>query len=299
MQLISSEGVKMRRWRVATAAAAALGLVGCHRAAPKGQVVATVGGTDITLQDVRAEGRADGVPESAGPAAQAALLQRVIDRQLLVQAARDQKLDQAPNEPSDLARLQQTWLADKAAKRLLVGLTAPTDAQAQAFMTAHPFAFSKRERVNARTLTLAQVPALLVQLKTFKSFDQAQAFLKRLGVATSVGAGEVDTAQLPAEAAAQLAVTPVGTLLITQPPGRIQLAQVQGHTPVVLSAAEQLNLAKRALANEAASQRISAELAKRKAKTPIAYQPGYAPAAAPSGSTKSQGSGVETPVRAP
>ena len=299
MQVISHGGLKSRRWRVATAVAAVFALVGCHRAAPKGQVVATVGGKDITLQDVRAEGRADGVPENTGPAAQAALLQRVIDRELLVQAARDQKLDQTPDEPSDLARLQQTWLAEKAAKRLLVGLAAPTDAQAQAFMTAHPFAFSKRERVNARTLTLAQVPALLVQLKTFKSFDQAQAFLKRLGVATLVGAGEVDTAQLPGEAAAQLAGAPVGTLLITHPPGRIELAEVQGHTPVVLSATEQLNLAKRALANEAASQRISAELAKQKAKTPIAYQPGYAPAAVPSGLTKSQSSGAGMPARAP
>ena len=96
MRLIPSEAVKMRPWCVAPAAAAAtavaLRLVGCHSRLQRGRSWRRLGVKDITLQDVRAE------------------------------------LDRTPDEPSDLARLQQIWLADKAAKRLLVGLTAPTDA---------------------------------------------------------------------------------------------------------------------------------------------------------------------------
>lgn len=268
-----------QRYILVTAAlTAALGASACHRAAPAGQVLATVGGKDITLQDVRAEGRADGVPPTAGHTVDAALLQRVVDRTLLAQSAHAQKLDQNPDDPSDLARLQQTWQADKAAKRLLKGMAPPTDAEAQAFIAAHPYAFAKRMRVSARTITIAAAPALLTQLKTYSTYDQALAFLKRLGVAMATGVGQIDTAQLPANAAAEVADTPVGSLLITQPPGRIQIAEIQSRTPVGVSPSDQITLAKRSVASEAASQRITAALTKLKAETPVTYQPGYAPA---------------------
>ena len=267
----------LRSSRLAAAMMAAGALAGCHRAAPQGQVLATVGGKDVTLQDVRAEGRADGVPEGAGHGADAALLQRVIDRDLLARMAHAQGLDRTPEAPSDLARIQRVWLGDKAAKRLLQGLATPSEVQARAFISAHPYAFAKRERIAARTLTLARSSSVLPQLETFKSFDQAQTFLKRLGVPATVGAGEMDTAQMSPAAAAQLTTTPKGALLITQLPGRLQLVEVQGRAAVVLGAAEQFGLAKRALAAEAASRRIGGELAKLRSKTAIVYQPGYAP----------------------
>ena len=282
--MTSGEGLRaiMKDWRAVSAAAAlaaALGAGACHRTAPAGQVLASIGGKDITLQDVRAEGRADGVPAGAGHAADVALLQRVIDRTVLAQSAHSQKLDQTAEAPSDLARLQQTWLADKAAKRLLAGMAPPTDAQAQGFIASHPYAFAKRMRVSARTITIATAPALLTQLKTYSSYDQALAFLKHLGVAMATGTGQIDTAQLPPNAAEEVAQTPIGTLLITQPQGRIQVAEVQGRTPVEISPADQLTLAKRSLASQTAQERIGAALVRLKGETPVTYQSGYAPAA--------------------
>ena len=265
--------------------AGVLALAACHKSAATGQVLATVGGKDITLQDVRAEGRADGVPAAAGHPADVALLQRVVDRDLLSQSAHDQKLDQTPDAPSDLARIEEVWRADKAAKRLLVGLQPPTDAEAQRFIAEHPYAFAKRERVSGRTITLKAAPALYTQLKTYTSFDAASAFLKRLGVAMSVGAGQIDTAQLAPNVAAQLAGTPAGTLLVTQPAGRIQLTEVQGHAPAEVSAKDQVAEAKRALLNVAAGRRLGAELTRLKGKSTVTYQAGYAPTA-PGGAAK-------------
>ena len=56
----------------------------------------------------------------------------------------------------------------------------------------------------------------------------------------NTGTGQVDTAYPPAQAAAQLVATPVGTLLITTPPGCLQVAEIQGHTPVKATPTEQL-----------------------------------------------------------
>ena len=272
--------MKMRVAKWASVGAGLLVLSACQRPAATGQVLATVGGKDVTLQDVRAEGRADGVSANAGHLVEVSLLQRVVDRTLLAQSAHAQKLDQTADAPSDLARLQQTWLADKAAKRLLVGLKPPTDSEAQAFIAAHPYAFAKRERMSARVVTLAASPTLFNQLKTYTNFDQAVAFLRHLGVSISVGAGQVDTANLPAAAAADVASKPVGALLITQPAGRIQLAEVQGHQPLTASPQEEIAIAKRALVEQAANQRVASEVARLKASTTVSFQPGYTPAAA-------------------
>lgn len=255
-----------------------LGSSGCHQPPATGQVLATVGGRDVTLQDVRAEGRAEHVPAGAGRATDTALLQRVIDRTLLAQSARAQKLDQTPEAPSDLARVEQSWRAEKAASRILAGLAAPTEAEGLRFIADHPFAFARREQVSARTATLSGSPALFNQLKTYTSFDAALAFAKRLGAATTLGAGQIDTAHLSEAAAAQLASTPVETLLITRPSGHIQLAEISTHRPVPVRPEDELREAKQALATQAAASRIGLELAKLKAQTTIIYQAGYAPA---------------------
>ena len=271
--------MRTRCQRATLALACGAALAGCNKTVATGQVLATVGGKDITLQDVRAEGRADGVSPTAGHAADVALLQRVVDRSLFAQSAHDQRLDQTPEAPSDLARIEQGWRADKAARRLLTGLTPPDDTAARAFIAEHPYAFAKRQQVSARTITIAASPTLQSQLSTYPSYDAALAFLKRLGVALDIGQGQLDTAQLPTLAAEKLVSTPVGALITTTPPGRIQLAEIQGHTPVVTSAKEQLETAKRSLVAEAAQKRVAAELSRLKRSRPVTYQAGYAPTA--------------------
>lgn len=254
-------------------------VAGCDHATPKGQVLASVGGQDVTLQDVRAEGRASNVPENAGAQADAALLQRVIERKLLDQSAHAQKLDQTPTAPSDLARIQQTWLAEKAAGKALSGLKPPTDADVSAFIASHPFAFSQRQRITARTITIASAPALLTTLKTFTTYDQAEAFLKRLGVAMSTGVGQLDTAQLPTAAAEQVSKTPEGALIVSEPPGRIQISEVQNHTSVVASPEQQRAFARQSFASIAIARRVAGELNRLRLSTKITYQPGYEPKA--------------------
>ena len=235
-------------------------------------MLAVVGGQDITVQDVRAEGRADGVPDNAGADADKLLLARVVDRTLLAQSAHKQGLDQTPESPSDLMRIQQVWRADKAARKLSTGVAQPSDASARSFIEAHPYAFAKRERLSAHSITIAGSPTLYRQLKTYSDFDTAARFLKHLGVAMSEGEGGVDTAQLPTEVAAQVTALRDGGLLVTKPPGRVQVVKVLSHTPVLTSPEEQMRSAKRALATEAAAQRVAAELKRLKSATPPRYQ---------------------------
>lgn len=259
---------------------APLVLAGCQKSdAPKGQVLATVRGQDVTVQDVRAEGRASGVAASAGPQADAALLESVLARRVLAQSAKDQKLDQTPTGPSDLARLQQTWLAEKAVGKLLAGAPAPTEAQADAFIASHPYAFGQRQRVTAKTIMIDSAPGLMKTLQSFQTYDQAYAFLKRLGVPMNAGVGQVDTAQLPDAAAQKLVGTPVGALIISEPAGKIQISEVQAHLPTIAKPEEQKAFAKRSLAGEMVNSRVGAEVKRLREQYKVTYQPGYGPGA--------------------
>src|SRR3546814_15555745 len=80
-----------------TFAAAALALWGCGKEAT-GQVGAGVNGEEITLREINAELGSRPIPEGVDKKViQQAALQRLVERRLLAQAARDDELDKTPD----------------------------------------------------------------------------------------------------------------------------------------------------------------------------------------------------------
>ena len=80
-----------------TFAVAALALSGCGKEAT-GQVAAVVNGEEITLQEINAELGSRPIPEGVDKKViQQAALQRLVERRLLAQAARDDELDKTPD----------------------------------------------------------------------------------------------------------------------------------------------------------------------------------------------------------
>src|ERR1043166_1152046 len=85
---------KMKRSTITVSLAMSMVLLaGCAKKA-EGQVAAVVNGEEITLQEVNAELGDGNVPEgAAGAAARQTALQRIVQRRLLAQTARDEGLD--------------------------------------------------------------------------------------------------------------------------------------------------------------------------------------------------------------
>lgn len=72
------------------------GLTACNRSSPKGQVVATVNGEEITLAELNEEARARGITVGNDVSLRNQLLADIIDRKLLLQKALELKLDETP-----------------------------------------------------------------------------------------------------------------------------------------------------------------------------------------------------------
>ena len=249
---------------------AVLGLVMTHKVRPpRGQVLATVDGSEITVQDVQAEARASGVPDFANT--RNALLEQVISRRLLAASAKRQHLDRTPTAPSDLARLQQNWLAQLALRRILAPIAPPDAVTVAKVRASHPYSFAKRTIYTLDTLTIIGGGSLGSQLRSYTNLDAAQAFIKRLGVPALRRSASVDSAQLPLDTAQRFASLPNGALLVREEPGRLSLTCILTRASLTPPGGAQDLLAQQLWASETTSARVRAEVSRLKAASRIVY----------------------------
>jgi len=103
-----SRGVKCFIISLAMAA-----LAGCDGGPVSGQVVAVVDGEEITIPELNAEARARGLVIGTDRALRDRVLQDLIDRKLLVQAALDRKLDRTPDHLLAKRRSDEMLLANE------------------------------------------------------------------------------------------------------------------------------------------------------------------------------------------
>lgn len=124
----------------------ALLLAGCSPAEPQGQVLAVVDGTDITRRDVQAEARASGLIESASADARlrAALVDRLVDRALLVKAAQARGLDRTPDYLAAVRRARALALVESLRADILSHVPVPSAAAIADHIARNPWRFARR-----------------------------------------------------------------------------------------------------------------------------------------------------------
>ena len=184
--------------------AAGLVLADCKAQAPKGQVVAVVNGQEITGQDLAAEARASGAQQGQTPAL---VLQRVVARVLLAQSARADGLDRYPGYPSDLARIQQDFLAQKVLKTTVKPPVKPTPQSLSAFIDAHPNIFKDRMRLQADEIKFRSSDDMK-SLNGADTLASVASRLQSLNVPFTRETRTIDTAELPPPLAEKLMTVP-------------------------------------------------------------------------------------------
>jgi peptidyl-prolyl cis-trans isomerase C len=113
-----------RGWLLLAVGAASL-VAGCH-AKPTGQVVATVDGDEITLTELNAELATMQIPANADKKlVQNAALERIVERKLLANAARQDGIDQNPEFIVRRQQLEDALLVQLLAKKVASTVKAP------------------------------------------------------------------------------------------------------------------------------------------------------------------------------
>ena len=255
-------------------------VAGCAKKAPSGQVAATVNGKEITLQEINTELQASNIPASADKqTVQRALLQRVIERKLLMGAAEEKGLDKTPEYLAQKRRGEELLLIQNYAKQQLSGVPVPTQAQVDKFMTDNPGAFSQRQQLILDQIRFATPPnpQTLTSLKDLHSMDAVAGELTRLGVRFERSDVGLDSAALPPSMAKQIEGLPPTEPFVIPQPGIMTVSVIKQRKPIPFDATASRPAAVAAWRQLRFTEALTSQLNALKGSAKISYQNGFGP----------------------
>jgi EpsD family peptidyl-prolyl cis-trans isomerase len=258
----------------------ALTLTACQKKA-EGQVVAVVNGEELTLNELNGELSELNLPKDADKSGvRSEVLQRMVERRLLAQAAKDAGLDRDPNYINQERRMKERLLVSMYGRKALDTIDVPDSAKVDAYIASHPQMFANRTRYALEQIQF-QVPADLSRLKDLDSahsMAEVIARLDKMGISYQRGTGALDSATVSPDAMRRILALPPGEPFIV-PNGNVVIASViTNATPIVIPAEQARPMAVQAMRSEELNKIGQQRLDEAKAKAKIEYQPGYEPA---------------------
>ena len=235
-------------------------------------MLAVVNGQEVTRQDVEAEQRAN--TSHADPTA---LLQVIVSRTLLAQAAHNRHLDGYPGFPSDIARIRSAFLADKFVQSTTKRPHAPTAAEIEMVIASNPYVFARREQLKLDAIKMHASDAASIEGAT--SLSDAEARLKNLNAPYKHAQQAFDTASLPTALAQQLVNAPLGQMIRVNAGPDLLLATVEDSRPVAETSDEAKAMASNFLIRSDTQRQVTKQVQALANTAKIQYQPGYAPPA--------------------
>lgn len=268
----------------------ALATAGCHKGAKsgdklaKGQVIASVNGEDITIYELGAE--LQGVDLPSGDARkkfEQAALQRIVDRKILAEAAKERKLDKTPDYLMQTRRSDEMLLVNLLQRDVASKLPAPTTEDAEKFMAQNPWMFGQR-----KTLIIDQIQfpmpddrKKLMEYQPLKTLDQVEQKLVEDGIDYRRVPTSLDTLQLPPQMVKSILALPPGEVFVVPSGGALTANKIVEVRPTPLTGSEADDVAKEMVRKQQASDKINSEFGAElsKGRKSVTYQAGYEPPA--------------------
>lgn len=271
----------MSNVRVGAIAAAMILISGCGKEAT-GQTVAVVNGEEISQAELNAELAATNVPQGADTKkVLPQLLQRVVDRRLLAQAAIEEGLDRNPEYVSRQRRATEDLLIGMSMKRRGDSIKLPSQAEIDKFIAENSSLFQQRSILSLNQIVF-DPPSdmkLLDQLKNDHSLEAVSATLQRLRIPFSRAQSNLDTGTLPAAVAKQIAALPPGEPFVVPANGKIVVSVITGREAVGTSAEQSRKQAAELIKRQKLEDIMQNRLKELKSAAEISYQEGFAPTA--------------------
>ncbi|MET0857063.1 MAG: EpsD family peptidyl-prolyl cis-trans isomerase [Telluria sp.] len=239
-----------------------------------GQALASVNGAEITVLQLNEELQRAGVGPAQQETASKQLLQALIDRQLLQNAAAAEKLDRDPKVMQAVERAKALIVAQQYMQHRIGNVPRPTRAEVEAYFNNNPQFFIRRKQFSLQELVLASAdltPQLKAAADAARSLDDIAAWMEANKVKFGRTQVTRSTTDLSPEMAARLLGMQKGQLFIVKEGERsliISIAEVRD-APVTLDvAAQQIE---QFLINKRNKERAAAELARLRASARIEY----------------------------
>jgi hypothetical protein len=251
-------------------------LAGCDAGPPTGQVVARVDGEEITRRDLLIELQASGLaPGVDVRRLQAALVERIVARKLLGEAARREGIDTTPDFLAAIRRDREERLIQFLDRRDEQAIAPPSARSVGAWVARRADAYAGRRLLTIDRLQVAAAgPSDPVDLTG--SIDAVAERIDRSGRRYARTTISVDSLTLPEQRVAALERTTAAAPLRSRLAGQVQLERLVAAIPAPIAPAAQEAMARSELSAIAAAEVAARRIARLRAHARIEYQPGYA-----------------------
>ena len=243
--------------------AAALAAAGCERAAAFKAggpvVVAKVNGTEISTTDVGS----------------AQALDKVIDRELLVQKALDAGLDRDPQVAQSIEHARRQLLAQAYLERAAGATSRSTAEEVRAFYAANPALFAERRIYRLRELAVSAPPQLLDVLRAeaarARDLDEVAAWLRQRDARFSAFNVTQPAEQLPLSQLPEIARMKEGDIAVFATPLGASVVQLMHAADAPLSEQQAAPLIEQFLAARKRMELAAAEVRRLRDNARIEY----------------------------
>jgi EpsD family peptidyl-prolyl cis-trans isomerase len=240
------------------------------------QVAAKVNGTELTVHQVNyALQRIPNLDKEQSKAASLQVVRNLVDQELLVQKAVEDKLDRDPTVVQALDAARRQILAEAYMGRKLGTPAELSDAEVSGYFDAHPELFAKRKIYRLQEISIKapkdKQEAIRAQLTASKTLNDFGAWLKAEKYEVKAAQGVKPAEQLPSELLPKLAQMPDGqAMIVNTPEGVLVVVLADSQTqPVTL---EQVKPAiVKLLQSQARQKAAKAELDTLKVAAKIEY----------------------------
>jgi len=286
--------------RLVSAASLALLLAACGSSGSDAkvatQVAAKVNSGEITVHQVNAMlSRTPNLQPDQVEKASALVLNRLIDQELLVQRAREKKLDRDPRVLQAIEAAQREILARSYMEQYTASADKPTAEAMRAFYDENPALFAERRIYNLQELNITlegeQMDALRAAVADAKSLTDVVNWLREQNIPFKAGGGVRAAEQLPMEALPRFAQMKDGQIGLVQTRTGVLAIYLAGSRPAPMDFDKATPFVERYLLNRARGEMAQAEMKRLRDTAEIAYMGNFkAPEAVPAAA----GSAVNT-----
>ena len=263
-------------------------LVGCgdkkkEKAAT--QTAAKVNKEEITVHQINfilAQQRAL-APEQAASASRQ-VLERLIDQELALQKAGDQKLDRDPRVVQQIEAARREIIARAYLEKIGEGAPKPTSTEVSAYYEAHPALFKERRVYSFQEVNVEakpeQVESLRKALSDAKSLIEFVNYLKANNIRYTGNEAVRGAEQLPLASIDQFAKMKDGQAIFNVRPGGVQILSLAASRSQPLTLAQATPAIEQFLLNERKRKLVADDLAALRAGAKIEYLGDFAADAA-------------------
>ncbi len=255
--------------------------------APKGQVVATVDGQEITASQLNLEMQGAPSDPNVAAAAQSAALQGLISRKLLVAEAKKRGLDKSPIAAMLRARAEDLALVQLLQMTIASGVPKISDDEVNNYISTHPSTFGQRKLISVDQLLVPKISAdVIKQMIPLKTLPEVAALLDKNKVQFVRSAAVLDTLNLDPEAAAKIAGMSGDDVLVMPSGSGVQVARITGSRIEPLSGEEAQRVARLLLMRQRSSKQVrqAMEDIVKAGQSKVSINPKYEPKTSPKAS---------------